>query len=219
MLPNSVDVTMRKLCSLLQTHLADNLETIYVYGSIALGAYIEGSSDIDFLVLVRRPLTQSEVNAICEAHEEVEKEFPGTDIMGSYLLREDLGKSFTEIPVYASYFNKKINTNGEGADINPITLWVLQMQGICVYGEDIPFVYDTSLDELLSYVINNMNTYWVNWIVKLENKLETAVIMNHTEVEQIDDAVEWCTLGMLRQLFTIREHDITSKIGAGEYGL
>jgi hypothetical protein len=96
---------------------------------------------------------------------------------------------------------------------------VLRKHGICVFGEDLPFVYDTSLDELLKYVINNMNTYWVSWIDRLENKLETTAIPNRTEIEQIDDAVEWCTLGMLRQLYTIKERDITSKIGTGEYGL
>jgi hypothetical protein len=64
-----------------------------------------------------------------------------------------------------------------------------------------------------------MNTYWVSWIDQLENKLEENAISNHIELEQIDNAVEWCTLGMLRQLYTIKEHNITSKIGAGEYGL
>ncbi|TFE23063.1 nucleotidyltransferase domain-containing protein [Cohnella luojiensis] len=219
MLPIGVDLTMRELCSALHTQLADNLETVYVYGSTALGAYIEDSSDIDFLVLIRRPLTQLEVQAISDVHEEVEKAIPGTDIMGSYICREDLGKSYTDIPVYASYYNKKIHTNGTGADINPITLWVLRKHGICVFGDDLPFEYDTSLDELLKYVINNMNTYWTSWIDRLESKLETIAIQNHSEVEQLDDAVEWCTLGMLRQLYTIEERDITSKIGAGEYGL
>jgi hypothetical protein len=168
---------------------------------------------------VRRPLTQSEILSISEAHEEVEKELPGTDIMGSYLLREDLGKRLEEIPVFATYYNKKIHTNGEGADINPITLRVLKKHGICVYGENLPLFYDTSSDELQIYVINNMNTYWVGWIDRLENKLQTAAVMNHNEIKEIDKIVEWCALGMLRQLFTIKEHDITSKIGAGEYGL
>jgi predicted nucleotidyltransferase len=219
LLPKIVDETMRKLCSSLHTRLLDNLESVYVYGSTALGAYIEGTSDIDFLILVRRPLSQSEILAISEAHEEVEKSIPGTDIMGSYIRREDLGKSFIDIPVYATYYNKKLQTNGEGADINPITLWVLRRHGICVFGEELPFVYDTLLDELLKYVLNNMNTYWVSWIDRLENKLETTAILNQTEIEQIDYAVEWCILGMLRQLYTIKESDITSKIGAGEYGL
>ena len=53
-----------------------------------------------------------------------------------------------------------------------------------------------------------------------EQNLIRRVYDEHTvPLERNDFAVEWCTLGMLRQFYTIREHDVTSKIGAGEYGL
>lgn len=38
-------------------------------------------------------------------------------------------------------------------------------------------------------------------------------------IAQLDYAIEWCTLGMLRQFYTLKEHDITSKIRAGYYGI
>lgn len=219
MLPTVVSETMHKLCTSLHTHLGENLESVYIYGSTALGAYIEGSSDIDFIALVRRPLSPSDLEAIAQAHAEVERAIPGTDIMGSYIRREDLDKFYADIPIYATYYNHQINTNGAGADINPVTLYVLQKYGVCVYGEDIPFTYITSINELLAYVLGNMNTYWLSWISRLENNMTTIPTANPIAIEQLNEAVEWCTLGMLRQLYTLKEHDITSKIGAGEYGL
>ncbi|MCD2256369.1 nucleotidyltransferase domain-containing protein [Lactobacillus sp. CC-MHH1034] len=40
--------------------LADNLVGIYLHGSYVLGGYQEVSSDLDYLVVVHRPLTTSE---------------------------------------------------------------------------------------------------------------------------------------------------------------
>ena len=34
-----------------------------------------------------------------------------------------------------------------------------------------------------------------------------------------DYGIQWTVLGVLRQFYTLREHGIKSKIGAGEYGL
>jgi predicted nucleotidyltransferase len=219
-LPEFVNTTMSKLCESLENRLTETVESVYVYGSTALNAYIEGSSDIDFIALVNRTLTESDIRMITEAHEEIEKEIPGLDIMGAYIKREDLGKSVGEIAPFPTYIDKKIHTNGFGSDLNPVAWWVLRKHGICVYGQDLPFNYEISVDELIQYVIKNMNTYWVGWIDRLEHKLTSTGLSEETvQLEELDFAIEWCVLGMLRQYYSIREQDVTSKIGAGEYGL
>lgn len=218
-LPEVVNSSMRKLCESLQVRIPDTVESVYVYGSTALNAFIEGSSDIDFLVFVNRTLTPSDIRLIMEAHEDVEPALSGLDIMGAYIRREDAGKSVGEISPVPTYFDKKMQLDGTG-DLNPVTWWILQRHGICVYGHHMSFNYEVSSDELIKYVIENMNSYWSGWIDRLEQKLNSTGVTEHTvPLEQLDIAVEWCTLGMLRQFYTIREHDVTSKIGAGEYGL
>lgn len=62
-----------------------------------------------------------------------------------------------------------------------------------------------------------MNTYWVSWIDRL--KKQAVILVMEDQKSQLDEAVEWCVLGMLRQLYTIREHSVISKIAAGEYGM
>lgn len=212
---------MRKLSEALQAQLPHTIQSIYIYGSTALNAYVNGSSDIDFLVFVNRTLNSSDIQSIAEAHTLVEVEFPNLDIMGAYIRQEDAGKASDDIPAFPKYHEKTLDFNGSG-DINPVTWWVLKKHGICIYGQPINFEYQISSYELVQYVFENMNTYWVGWIERLENALSLIDKIEPTNVEQIkqlDFAVEWCTLGMLRQYYSIRECDVISKVAAGEYGL
>lgn len=221
MLPKAVERTMQAWCSSLQENSV-NLDSVYLYGSVALGDYVEGSSDIDFIAILRKPASEEDIRAIVKAHEKVESEFPNTDMMGAYLLLDDLGKPYHAIPSILTYYNRQVHTNGQGADLNPITWWILKKYGVRIYGSEITFTYDVAVDDLVRYVVGNLNSYWVSWIHRLEHQLLSIDGSNQGQErvsEQLDEAVEWCTLGMLRQLYTIREHDIKSKVEAGYYGI
>jgi hypothetical protein len=220
MLPAAVDTVMKSLCSSLEQVLSNQLEAVYLYGSIALGDYIEGSSDIDFLAILREPLTTQQITAIAQVHAQLEDDLPSTDIMGTYICREDLAKSPQAIPVPVTYYDKKLHTDGRGADLNPITWWILQNSGIRVYGADVPFVYKVTDQSLVEYVVNNMNSYWTGWIQRLEEQLRSSSDAEVTiSIDDLDEAVEWCVLGMLRQYYSIRERGVISKTAAGRYGI
>lgn len=208
MLPKVVESIMSKLCNGFgEDHSI--IESVYLYGSVALGDFIEGSSDIDFIAILREPPKVSDIESISAAHKAVEIEFPQTDIMGAYLLASDLGKPHADSAPLLTYYNKQVHSNGYGSDINPITWWVLKNHGIKMYGSDQSFHYDIATENLVRYVIDNLNTYWISWIDRLDE----------ISITQLDEAVEWCTLGMLRQLYTLKEHRIKSKVEAGYYGM
>lgn len=218
-LPETVGNAMRSLGEALRLRIPDTVEAIYVYGSTALQAYIEGSSDIDFLVFVNRTLTPADIDRIRDAHAETEAALAGIDIMGAYIRVSDAGKSLRELGPVLSYSDRRLTTEGAG-DINPITWWILRKHGICAYGRQLPFQYELSADALVRYVIDNMNTYWASWIERLDQMRASSELAEQgLPAAKLDFAVEWCILGMLRQLYTIRERDVTSKIGAGMYGL
>ncbi|MCM3393349.1 DUF4111 domain-containing protein [Cytobacillus oceanisediminis] len=61
-----------------------------------------------------------------------------------------------------------------------------------------------------------MNTYWANRIQSYEESIDE---LTQTADSAIDKEVEWTVLGILRQFYTLREKDIISKQGAGEYSL
>lgn len=249
MLPTTVTVTMNRLCEALEARLPGFIEAAYVYGSVALGAYIERSSDIDFIVIVRERPGAGQLRAMEEAHAEVEERLPGTDMMGAYVVHEQLGRQPADNDPVPAYFERRLHIDGKKADLNPVTWRILKSRGIRVYGTDVPFEFETPAEQLADYVLGNMNSYWAGQIERLTSRLEA---IRHSEpgssaggvmaaagsadaaaeaakaakaaeadipAPLLDRAVEWCVLGMLRQLYTLREGGITSKIGAGEYGL
>lgn len=219
MLPPSVQRKMSKLASSLQSRTSI-IESIYLYGSVALADYIEGTSDIDFVAIVRERPAEADIQAIAEAHQEVEQECPEVDIMGMYILAQELGQPYDEKRTPITFYNKQVHSNGLGADMNPVTWWILKHYGIRVYGEEQAMSFDTPSQELVAYVIDNLNSYWMGWIERLEQmQAVSAQDPALLQTKQLDDAVEWCALGMLRQLYTLKEHRIKSKVQAGQYGL
>lgn len=219
MIPSVVSETMERLCTALESKAPGLVESVYVYGSTALGAYIEGASDIDFIAVVRRAPDAGDLRAIAEAHDELKSGMPGTDIMGAYLLPEQLGKIDAEAGPVPTYFEGSLHTDGKGGDLNPVTWWILKRYGLRVYGKNVSFDFETPVEALIDYVIGNMNSYWAGWITRLDEMSGQSERLRNVSAETADFAVEWCVLGMLRQWFTIRERDVTSKQGAGEYGL
>lgn len=173
MIPHNVTIIMEKLGNELQKRLGNKLTAIYLYGSTVLNAYIPGTSDIDFIVLVREPLSTTDLQEIREAHKEVERQFPGADIMGAYLLSEDLGEVSNKIAPYPTYYNKQFHPDSQGADINPVTWWILRSHGVCIFGQEVPLTYVTQAEELVRYTAANMSSYWVGWIGKLEERLSS----------------------------------------------
>ncbi|WP_010274173.1 nucleotidyltransferase domain-containing protein [Paenibacillus senegalensis] len=221
MIPADVTKIMKRLGDELYKKLDSQLIAIYLYGSTVLDAYVPGKSDIDFIVVLKQSASEADYQAIREAHEEVERQIPGFTIMGAYLSEEDLGKSDHEISRFPTYYNKQLHGDGRGADINPVTWWLLLHYGVCVYGQAVPLQYDISKEKLSGYVLSNMNTYWVNWIHRLQAKQQEASrhLAAALDERELDETVEWCVLGMLRQYYTLREGAVTSKLGAAEYGL
>ncbi|SEN36350.1 nucleotidyltransferase domain-containing protein [Paenibacillus sp. OV219] len=214
MLPPSVERKMSKLASALRSRTSI-VKSIYLYGSVALDDYIDGTSDIDFVAIVRENLTEVDIKAISEAHAETEQECPEVDIMGMYLLTHDLGQSYRSDRPCVTFYNKEVHTNGFGADWNPITWWILKHRGIRIDGAEQLMDYEVDTQSLVNYVIENMNNYWLGWIERLEQFIASK---GSFSTRQLDEAVDWCALGMLRQLYTLSEHGIKSKVQSGQYG-
>ncbi|WP_127529604.1 nucleotidyltransferase domain-containing protein [Paenibacillus kobensis] len=219
MLPLTVEETMQALCLALRLN-GSNLVSVYLYGSVALGDYIEGSSDIDFIAVLKEAPSATGVQSIAAAHEQVANQFPQIDIMGSYVLESDLYQPDSHIQALLTYYDKQLHTDGCGSDLNPVTWWIVKHHGIRVYGPVLPLNVEADMRTVVEYVIQNLNTYWAGWVDRLEHQLASGNMTDHTDATaQLDEAVEWCTLGMLRQLYTIQAHDIKSKIEAGHYGI
>ena len=219
LLPVTVDKVLKDYINLFNEHLPGTIVGLYLHGSIALDAYVDDASDIDFITLTNRRLTAGDAEALSYIHRTIENKYKKPDMDGVYALCEDMGKLYksSDDHIEYPYFNNGELAFGDYFNFNPITWWVLKSRGIKILGPEIEeFNIDTDPQELTSYVIENMNSYWTNRIHMAEKSIDHLVQL---PTSQIDFEIEWTVLGLLRQFYTIKENDIVSKLAAGGYGL
>ncbi|QTD41862.1 nucleotidyltransferase domain-containing protein [Sporosarcina sp. Te-1] len=210
----SVQNVLNDYLSLCQEYIPETVVGLYIHGSIALGAYQEGSSDIDFMTVVNRPLGEDEVQAISHIHREVKRK-QNIEMDGSYLVEEDVGRHWNDISecVYVNG-GKAIRSKHE---MNPVTWWMMKNRGICVTGPDISSLpIEVDEKELTSYVLRNMNRYWAGRINTLKKYKRIAVFLPNRLIEQ---ELLWSVPGVLRQFYTLQERAITSKAEVCTYAL
>ncbi|WP_391122477.1 aminoglycoside adenylyltransferase domain-containing protein [Psychrobacillus sp. L3] len=219
-LPRIVNTVLNEYITLFNEHLPKIIEGLYIHGSIALNAYVEDSSDIDFITITNRPLTEKDSSALSYIHSTIAKKYKKPEMDGVYIHWRDLGKLYTNssdfIFSYQFYNNEKLHY-GDYFNFNPVTWWMLKNKGINIIGPDPKdFDFEIQSQQLFSYVLGNMNTYWASRIKMAESSINDIIKM---PTDKIDFEIEWNVLGLLRQFFTLKEYDIVSKLDAGEYGL
>jgi hypothetical protein len=218
-IPEVVDKVLKDYINLLNEHLPGTIEGLYIHGSIALDAFVDDSSDIDFITLTNRRLTVRDSEALSYIHRTIENKYNKPEMDGVYALSEDMGKLQKSIydHIEYPYYNNGELVFGDYFNFNPITWWVLKNKGIKILGPEIEgFQLNIQPLDLTSYVLENMNSYWTNRVQMAEASFEQLIKL---PTEQIDFEIEWTVLGLLRQFYTIKENDIVSKLDAGEYGL
>ena len=214
-IPIPVQNILSLYMSLFYERIPNTLEGLYIHGSIALNAYINDSSDIDFIAIVNRQLTEEEVKIVSDTHRELHNKFRKTGMDGCYLLWEDIGKKETQTKKCLYINEGKIGWSNHV--INQITWWLLRDKGICIIGPEITsFHFDVDENALADYVRTNMNTYWLNRMNKIAKFKRIAPLLPN---KLVDREVQWCITGMLRQFYTLREHEIISKVDAGKYAI
>ncbi|RIW31966.1 DUF4111 domain-containing protein [Bacillus salacetis] len=213
-LHSSIQEVLQAYIHLWKERLPNRLEGLYLHGSIVLDAYNPNISDIDFAALTTRRLSLDELNVLSEIHTIIESRYtPKLD--GPYLVWDDLGISTDSSEKPLPYYNE-----GEirfGTHYNPVTWWLLKEKGITILGPDIKekqFIADA--DNLRSYVMENMNSYWGVRVNNAASSIEELVQM---PAREIDEEIEWTVLGLLRQYYTLNESGVISKSASGEYGV
>ncbi|MGN7177527.1 aminoglycoside adenylyltransferase domain-containing protein [Cytobacillus sp. SAFR-174] len=206
-LPIAVNDLLNKYMKLFNEYMPNQLAGLYLHGSLVLDAYVEGSSDIDFIAVTHRGLTQSELEKAEKIHKIIAEKYQSPEMDGVYITQNDLGKLGD-----CNFYND--GKMKYGHFLNPVTWWLLNKKGITIYG-DLP-VIEINDNDLVSYTYENMNTYWANRIRKIEKSIDEIARVAESEA---DKEIEWTVLGLLRQFYTLREKDIISKQGAGEYSL
>jgi hypothetical protein len=208
-IPPSVQQVLGEYVALVHKALPSFLDGLYLHGSLALGAFDPRLSDIDFISIASRRCSATDIDSLRAIHNSLRQRYPQAHLEGSYLQWDDLGRFEDTIPPYPHIHDGILHAGGH-FDINAVTWWVLKHRGIAVVGPPAEYLdIQVDWDDLIAKMHQNMNTYWASFTTNPQRMLWLLT----------DDGVHWVVLGVLRQFYTFRERAITSKTGAGIYGL
>jgi hypothetical protein len=172
---------------------------IYIYGSIALGAFEELESDIDIIALTQGEWTPIELKQLEALHARLIKDCQfGKRLEVLYVPFTDLGKSNREIAPYPTVHDRKFSPARHG-DLNGVTWWILKHKSIRLDGPDrsaLPFEYEWR--DVLSTMRYNLDGYFARKAKRPYIYLQSA-------------SVEFAVTNLCRILTTIEEGEIISK--------
>jgi hypothetical protein len=214
-IPEKVKEIVDVHIEMIESGLPDFLEAYYIYGSVALGAFDYGKSDIDFIILMKRKATETDINILKNIHSNIHRKFHKTILDGIYLFKDDI-ESLNKGEISCLRFNDGVFKGTRTFDSNSVDAFELLKYGITVKGQETEqFKYTVDFDILISKMRDNLNTYWLRW---------KSACMKFPSIRYITilispKAIEWGCLGVSRLYYTFRERDIISKVGAGEYAL
>ncbi|PFJ09120.1 nucleotidyltransferase [Bacillus cereus] len=185
------------IVGLKEIFLEEKIVGVYVYGSIALGAFHIETSDVDFVAVIHDCVNEVEKQRIIELHNKLSKSNLGKRMDGMYIPLADLGKYNDEMNEYVYCANGKADIGHW--DINAVTWWTLKKQGITVIGkeaEDLPF--QIQWDDVVNTMKYNVEHYW-------SEKAERPYLFF------IEEWVEFAVVTMGRILYTLENKTIDSK--------
>jgi Domain of unknown function (DUF4111) len=208
-IPVAIHPLLHDYTQLLAQSVPDLAEACYLHGSIALNAFNERQSDIDFITVLRRSPTLQDITHLKNTHRILADTYPNWTLDGSYLQWHDLGRLPDEIAPSPYVADGIFHPQGY-RDINLVTWWVLKHHGIAILGSSPQSLgFTVSWDELVAQMHDNLNSYWRSWTY---SPIQLPKLL-------ADYGVQWAVLGVLRLWYTFCENDITSKTGAGKYAL
>lgn len=200
---------MQKIKDWYATLLAENLTGIYLHGSLAAGCFQWEASDIDFLVVVRRPVPVEKKIALVECLYSLREEAPPKGFEMSVLLEDSCREPVFPMP-YELHFSQRWLRDYER---NP--------KGFCerMHGEDV---------DLTAHILS-LHTFGVPLLgpsvarvfgqVKREDALCALREDTADSGEHLHEQPIYYVLNLCRALAYLRENLVLSKKQGGEWGL
>ena len=193
----------------LATLMKENLLGIYVHGSLAFGCFHWNTSDIDFLVVVKRPMSLEEKIAFVRTMEELSDEAPPKGFECSVML-ESVCRDMPYPAPYEVHFSnmwrQEIRQDAEG--------YCTRVQGT-----------DPDLTtHVLSLRHSNLQVLGPQAMrvfgqVKKEDCLRAMVLDTDRAQEQLGKKPIYIVLTLCRAVAYKRENLVLSKVEAGEWAI
>ena len=183
---------------------------LYLTGGTGFGEWIEGQSDVDFVATLTHRPSDGEVEQLRQAHEQMAA-FSTIDFDGMHVLVADLASDPRTLPPVPVVLHREFRVG----HLDQLVAWhELAWHGVTVTGPELSTLCIwTDMRVLHEYTVNNLDAYWRN----ITGELATSS-PNEPEAE-LDYACCWCVLGVARLHHLIVTGEMTTKSGAGHWGL
>lgn len=183
---------------------------LYLRGGIGFGEWIEGQSDVDFVATLAHRPTGDDLLGLSTAHEKVASGHPDLPFDGVHVLATDLSGDPEECPDVPCILHRHFEAEAR-YDISPVTWHELARHGVTVSGEPHQSLgIWTDHDRLLDFTRDNLDTYW---------RGSAEALAARPEEGAREDACCWCVLGVARLHHLLVTGEMTTKSGAGRWGL
>lgn len=164
-------VAIRRYLRQLDRVLPAVVSGFYLVGSVALGAYRDGRSDIDFIAVLGRDLRATELRRLCFQHlwsglttgaraiRHGRSPMTGT-CNGSFIMGDHVSLPVSEIVPVASHVGRRFHTGRGGSEVNPVGWKVLAERGVTIRGPRPDALgLDPQLAMLRSWNVANLEGY------------------------------------------------------------
>jgi len=187
--------------------LGDNLIGFYLHGSLAMNCFNPLSSDVDFIVIVKRKLTVEQKKTIIDYLLKQYENFPTKGVEMSIVLEKYLKNFVYPTPFelhysdmwYEQYKSGKVDYSKQNYDDDLAAHFVItKNRGICLFGKPIKEVFP----EVPKAIYTQSLLSDADWIYTDSEKDPVYTILN-----------------LCRILAFLKDNKITSKIEGGKWAL
>ena len=187
------------------------LSGLYLTGSIALGDYQPGRSDVDAIAVVSRDLTSADLVVLRNVHETALPDAPHVDAV--YLTADRFATQPSAADVAPFSLERSFHTTEPCGQLGPVTWAELARYSVTVRGDepsDLGVTWDApTLD---AWVRGNLTSYWGQHSAQTRAMLADAP--EEVPLPEVS-MLEWAVLGPPRLYYTVVTGDIASKTAAG----
>lgn len=222
MLPPDVERAAHRYLRIADRLLPSRIVGFYIVGSVALGAYRPGRSDIDFVAVLDEPLDDRGIRRLRALQVAsggatgalgLTRGQPLTGTMnGSFVTGTELRKPVSDIVPVASHTGHELHV-GTAFDVNPVVWKVFAERGIAVRGPEPAELDLQPQPELLrQWNLDNLDSYWRGLGERLQSRPATRLMRLRPRWW-----TAWGVLGPPRLHCTIGTGAVIGKEEAGEY--
>jgi hypothetical protein len=208
---STIDLATGHLIALLQRNTGDLIQSLHLIGSIADGDFRPGMSDLDFVAVLSRELTDDDAEALVVVHRSYRTDPTLPSLDGIWVTADDLRAGPDAIADGPTSQQGDFVVMAHG-NRNPVT-WFSLPDAVTLIGELERDALWQDRDRLVSWVQENADSYWRSWLAKASSISPAGLAMLGRAMPM------WGVLGISRLHYTKATGKIASKSAAGEWAL